>query len=1137
MTERCNKGTGNCPKQYKNIGSEKFSDGKRVTADMLYQFCKNDSYLYSEVKKLWDKTDPEHRKRFHPPYYMDIAKSYGVETIKKIDVSEDDKRKFGDLEDAYHLSNTVVERYNVDFDYTNDSMKWETHGNNKVLVINDDSIIDDTSTLQVTSLEDGNGNIQHTILPIKTSKTVSNEIPFKTYTLNKITTNTSANSKNKTITKKDVYGKLTLDANCSGPYKNWTANSVWYIGYNRHKNYNIKDKWRKNPDDTSIPSVCRGQTFKAEHTGELRKVTFKMRGSSKSVSPCIVEIRTVKNGKPTQNVLARTEQKFNHSSSAMVNFTFKKPCKVTKGTTYAIVLRSPLSNFNHCYWISGWASTCFSNSRKRAYYNGETFLSEDNGKTWIVHGKKEKCYGSHYYDWGFAEAPVNFGFEVYIAPKTGTKVTTTKVPNVQHTEIEITEKTNYYTSSVMLNYYEKGDYYLYFKPFTSNFYLSLIAIYNISGNNNFTNGSYTWEIFNPTIIDGEVVGWQSFDDYNLAINTNKQTVEGEDNFKIDFEDALTFVKVRLKLSLYDNILADVNTIDDIETELSTVLSSIAEQNGLSDQTDITNWRNTIYNEFAWTGNNRTPVTIPQLRSVHFELEKKPSFQGYLRTIEYHPVQEGMLPACIWSEVDVDGVPKNNGECKIDIIHEKTAIDRILMYKCDNLELRPYILDFCETIGKDNQETSYQTNEEIQEFIIPDYEPYWEFIEYLKQQTPIVCLLPFTYDDNGTSTTIYFTGDKNSMDVELSDYPAFPINSCSVGTNDIKLTTKKVNEGTINERLVFADEQGNELEKHNFTNSTNEYVKYNTSEDLTSKIKEISILYYFTNPNDTDEIEVEALTLNENTDYVVESDKIIFNVNKQYSGADPILHDFIEIGSNISLKTGYLFIADHTEILIEMNGYDYNEFQHYLLNYNTKTIGFYNPLSLVEGEVKINYNPLWARDLEFSDFPLKMDLWTEHYLASVHDNKVWFSKAKTDKCGNVVTDELEDEHSYIRTKVPPLDNIRALEVQDINGNTKNDTLIEDIHYNVDYLTNTITFRFNEKPTDEAYPVSDGDVIMVKYTPNLTDNGLSIGYRLSRPLTNGTFVGDDWALNRSSTVNSDKEDGDDIYLFSNYFTTRT
>ena len=98
----------------------------------------------------------------------------------------------------------------------------------------------------------------------------------------------------------------------------------------------------------------------------------------------------------------------------------------------------------------------------------------------------------------------------------------------------------------------------------------------------------------------------------------------------------------------------------------------------------------------------------------------------------------------------------------------------------------------------------------------------------------------------------------------------------------------------------------------------------------------------------------------------------------------------------------------------------------------------------------------------------------------------------------------------------------------------DPLVDDEDYLVDYLENTINM---------IYPrIEDGQIIMVKYTPNLTDTGLSLAYRLSRPLydINGSEItnpNDKLLVDITSHVEHGIEDGDNVFVMSNYFTTRT
>ena len=71
------------------------------------------------------------------------------------------------------------------------------------------------------------------------------------------------------------------------------------------------------------------------------------------------------------------------------------------------------------------------------------------------------------------------------------------------------------------------------------------------------------------------------------------------------------------------------------------------------------------------------------------------------------------------------------------------------------------------------------------------------------------------------------------------------------------------------------------------------------------------------------------------------------------------------------------------------------------------------------------------------------------------------------------------------------------------------------------------------------LDDGDIIMVKYTPNLTDNGLSLAFRVSRPVytANNDMLAEGLVMSRSGDVRTDELYGDDFFILSNYFTTRT
>lgn len=1089
----------NCPKDYKNLGCESFADQRKLTLEMFRQFCKNDAYLYDQINKLWDATDPESRKRFYPPFFMDAKNSFGVEPCKKDEFSilagEDVE------EELYHLANSRREEYNFDFDKSND----EEYRSGDTLYISNDSLIEDDSTLQLIASHDSSTDtISYELLPYSVTETIKAKVPYTV-------------GKKKTIkTKEDVYAKKSkLDAYCDGAYHDWKCNSVWYIGYNRHKNYNIKNKWRKNPDDTSIPSVCRAQTFKAKQTGLLTKVGFMMRGSKSSASPLIVEIRTTKKGKPTSKVLASTKQKFNHSTNSMVNFTFEKACKIEAGKRYAIVLRSPLSQFNHCYWIGGWASSCFSNSRKRAYYDGETFLSEDNGKTWIVHGKKEKCYGSHYYDWGFAEPPVNFGFEVYVSPKTGTQTVKTITDTT-------TNKT--WSPSITFDYYPKGDYYLNFKGFYGNRYETIDFEGNFEEATSSKIGTWTWEVYCPT-----KRRWYPISTYG---DTDKcGGVSAERSTGLTFSTPKPFVKARLKLTLSDNILADPELS---ESQYKTLIQK-AKNLHISDSTKLTNWKNSISSKFSFN------KTIRQVEDLSIILTKSPAPYGYLHTLNYHPEQDTMLPACIWSEVNAKALIKDNenSKLKIDIVHEEDKIERFILTYTDNYDLlNPYLEEFLgeadyteSSVYEYKNGTFAQQCTAMKNYIVDNdgqlTEKGVEFYEYLQKQSPKVYFLP-------QGNVSYFEGYNDDC-ITLEDYPSYAINS-----------------------MTMTSQEDTEIDFMDLT-VQNSVVKYTVPRSISidqitlrcAQLNEDGDLEYEEIPlvNQADNSEAYDFSVNDNVITFVFTGKYKDSSNNDLE--DCVLSKFAtHTTDTLTLRADNLdgngICPSMSCIVLETTDSNLNEFEHYLVDYDNRMIKFLDTSMLVEGDIKVNYNPVWARNLDIDDFPLKLDLWVEHFVAKTEADGLYFGKLYYD--GNDAKVKWFSNPKTIVTLTSPRDNLREVVKNEENDNIQYE---EDNHFEVDYLTNTIEFevgkfdatrQLNETVVNVNGVVTTiGDIITVKYTPNLTDNGLAMVYKMYRtsfangidgldPNTVDTF-GLLYDTQYSTNMNHD------VFIGSNYWTYRT
>lgn len=229
---------------------------------------------------------------------------------------------------------------------------------------------------------------------------------FITIDLNKTTASIDTNA-----------GAVTIPVNTSttenqdthnyGPWSGMQANEYWYIGYNRTKTYN-PTKWKDDLDNTKIPSVCRLQKFIPTITGQLKTLTLNLKGHSDAEYPLIIEIYEYPKTSASKP-LAKTEYRFTTTSSALCAITFEAPPTLTKDKAYCFVLRSPLTSFKKSYGIAGWSKPCGTDT----YPSGYAELSEDNGYSWIKHGKPEKVK----YHNG-AKPPVNFAFAAHIVSTT-----------------------------------------------------------------------------------------------------------------------------------------------------------------------------------------------------------------------------------------------------------------------------------------------------------------------------------------------------------------------------------------------------------------------------------------------------------------------------------------------------------------------------------------------------------------------------------------------------------------------------------------------------------------------------------------------------------------------------------------------
>jgi hypothetical protein len=186
-----------------------------------------------------------------------------------------------------------------------------------------------------------------------------------------------------------TYGAETKDIDTSTmeSVKN-DHNTYWYVGWSIEKQYALirewlEDEYNDNVTTTAMPSICRAQTFTPLTSGVLSKVQVKVESHPHAESELFLEIRTTSGGKPTTTVIYRESCMLKRiKGTNMASIALEHPPKLTSGTKYALVLRSPFTSYDKHYGWGGWGVNCPGTK----YANGDAYTSYDNGKTWILHG-------------------------------------------------------------------------------------------------------------------------------------------------------------------------------------------------------------------------------------------------------------------------------------------------------------------------------------------------------------------------------------------------------------------------------------------------------------------------------------------------------------------------------------------------------------------------------------------------------------------------------------------------------------------------------------------------------------------------------------------------------------------------------
>ena len=1135
----------NCPPVYRNLQCESFANKRKITSQMLRQMCKNDAYLYEQVMALWDETDPKSRKRFYPPYFMDASMSFGVEEYDFSGYYDDFFRYYTSV---YRFNSLSTYHFKIDFNGKNDMMNnvgVGVEGVEKYTYINADTYLDLENANNEWGLEivredtTGNASGGATLRPIiqtgSYKETIHHDAVYE---------ETGSSSKTYVKPVKEKLGKEKKDAHFLGAFKNWHCNNHWHNGFDRTKNYNIKAKWEKDPDSYDIPSVCHAQTFKAQSSGRLSKVNLNITGDKNAKSPCIVEIRPTKKGKPTKTVLARTEKKFTANGQKVTAFEFKNGmAEIKKGETYAIVVRSPLSTFAKSYKLGGWTTGCFS-SEKKYYGEGSAYTSTDNGKTWIKNGKTKdsKSYGAHYYDWGINQKPIDFAFEVYVRPITQKakkgyyKKTANGESKPQNTKVAEAYDDVY---DYEFNYYKAGRYYLHLKPIQVN-PIDKFSIHSTFDDDSTYSQYWVWEYF-----DYSARRWVEIDGHG-DVNFNNNVTH------------YTVLMLRVRCDVTENTIESIEEVE-APTTNTNVITNLVKKNKIG--------------QFGLTC----------LREVEIIVECREADKGYLRTQYYHPPKQDMLGASIWSEINVKAKASNNAELEIDVIHEKEVADHykfydlaviegVVSYDIDNYDEK--VVDTFETLSELINEysggnTLYSDGSQIISYIVEDNANSRDFINFLQNQVTPVYIIPyFVYDNEGVLTASYSFFET----LKLSHKPAYPLIGGDIGDDDIVIDVGEIHGfseygayyyfpqplKTFNGLHITYNTYREDMDVATIDGLTLNNSTYNLEETNTEEDIYIDEDGFEVEPNQAQEQIAETLTgvfldnnaiwhsnelkvigegvfkkngvIDTTIDYAITKDlkNIVFNgkspliqsifpgctifdENSEGNGTDTTL--FTEVGGET---------VDNPQLKVDLMQKAYKEFVDFDVDYDDGTLTFADPSELVGGDFKVTYNPLWIRGLSPADFPLALDLWKERY--EVVANGIYKQKFNTDTGKwerstfyamtniNPLTNRRSTSSFYrFKTSVPPLDAIRKLVVNE-DGDDGGDSLTEEAQFFVDYLSNDVTLLLTAS-------VNVGDIITIHYTPNLTDSGLALGFRMKRPRYRTNLVVD-------SNIISDEESVDDV-----------
>lgn len=320
-----------CPRKYRNLGSESFGEQKYVTADMLHQFCKNDAYLKGEADELRYLTPTAVRQEFRP-VPIDAASSWNCKTTTENIVVFDDSPEVDVI--AKVTDQDLI-------DYGKSTCHFRTFSDRDT--VTEEATLpynDDVSPNNTTKTMDQWMVSAYWYLGYDEFHT---EYELRENWLNLVEMNTEIPSIARAQTfKPKVSGELrsvTLALKTTEGSDWWNTGSPLYV------------QIRKTEDKDGIPYPVHGNTY---------------------ADP--------------DNTLA--EEKIRVNDDTQTNFItvqFTTPPVLEEDKHYALVLASPLSRKVHTYWVGG---KTFEKNDIDLYTDGHAFYSHNTGWDWTIQGEQ-----------------------------------------------------------------------------------------------------------------------------------------------------------------------------------------------------------------------------------------------------------------------------------------------------------------------------------------------------------------------------------------------------------------------------------------------------------------------------------------------------------------------------------------------------------------------------------------------------------------------------------------------------------------------------------------------------------------------------------------------------------------------------